>query len=452
MRMESMAARRFVSWSAAACVILGVGIAQALIADWRSALAEDREMVENHKNALVSVMKKVNPAFIFIGGGSGVIISEDGYMLTNNHVAQSRKVWQVHTPGGKRYTADVVGSDPRGDLTLLKLQIKEGVKMPFVTFGNSDLAKAGDTVFAVGNPIGIGNDDYSPTFTLGVISVVNRNHSNYTDCVQTDAPINPGNSGGPLLNLKGELLGINGMIQTRFQSRVNSGVGYAISVEQCKLWIPVLKAAKGGSYPHATTSGISVRKNFSERGALVRSVGGAAKKAGVLDGDRILKIDGRVVRNHARFGGIVGMYPGGSKVTLTIDRKGEEVKIPLTLDNRGGRRLSRAPTQPRQNPRQNPAPNRGNGAYLGCRLRPTAGGVNISEIVPGGPMSKSKLKVGDLIKSFNGVKVANLDALITMLAKKKPGDKVTFGITRGGKALDIEMALGRRPSRRMSQS
>lgn len=441
MRMESLTARRLVSWLAAGCVILGAGIAQA-----QEASDEDRKMVENHKNALVSVMKKVNPAFIFIGGGSGVIISEDGYMLTNNHVAQSRKVWQVHTPGGKRYTANVVGSDPRGDLTLLKLQIKEGVKMPFVTFGNSDLAKAGDTVFAVGNPIGIGNDDYSPTFTVGVISVVNRNHANYTDCVQTDAPINPGNSGGPLLNLKGELLGINGMIQTRFQSRVNSGVGYAISVEQCKLWIPVLKTAKGGTYPHATSSGITVRAKFSEKGALVTSTRGAAKAAGVLEGDRILKIDGRVVRNHARFGGIIGMYPGGSKVTLTIDRKGEQIKVPLTLDNRGGRRLSRAPTQPRR-----PAPRADNGAYLGCRLRPTATGVNIAEIVAGGPMSKSALKVGDLIQTFDGKKVGNLDALIAMLAKKKPGDEVTFGISRKGQSLDIKMTLGRRPSRKMSQ-
>lgn len=445
MRTESLTARRLVSWLAAGCVILGAGIAHA-----QEATDEDRKMVENHKNALVSVMKKVNPAFIFIGGGSGVIISEDGFMLTNNHVAQSRKVWQVHTPGGKRYTANVIGSDPRGDLTLLKLQIKEGVKMPHVKFGNSDLAKAGDTVFAVGNPIGIGNADYSPTFTLGVISVVNRNHANYTDCIQTDAPINPGNSGGPLLNMKGELLGINGMIQTRFQSRVNSGVGYAISVEQCKLWIPVLKTAKGGSYPHATTSGITVRRNFSEKGALVTSTSGAAKKAGVLEGDRILKVDGRPVRNHARFGGLIGMYPGGSKVTLTIDRGGEEVKLALTLDNRGGRRLSRAPTRPRQTPRQNPAP-RGNGAYLGCRLRPSANGVNIAEIVAGGPMSKSKLKVGDLIVSFDGAKVASLDALIAMLAKKKPGDKVSFGITRQGQAMDIKMTLGRRPSRRMSK-
>lgn len=445
MKLESNISRRFISWIAAGCVIFGAGLAQA-----QEATDEDRSLVENHKNALVSVMKKVNPAFIFIGGGSGVIISEDGYMLTNNHVAQSRKVWPVHTPGGKRYTANVVGTDPRGDLTLLKLEIKEGVKMPYVKFGNSDKAKAGDTVFAVGNPIGIGNEDYSPTFTVGVISVVNRNHANYTDCVQTDAPINPGNSGGPLLNLKGELLGINGMIQTRFQSRVNSGVGYAISVEQCKLWIPVLKKANGGSHPHATASGISARRNFSEKGALVTGARGTAAKAGVKKNDRILKIDGRPVTNYARFNGIIGMYPGGSTITLTVDRGGEEMQISLKLDNRGGRRLSRAPTQPRRNPRQNPAPNRGNGAYLGCRLRPVANGVQIAEIVAGGPMSKSTLKVGDVIKSFESQDVKTLDGLIAMLAKKKPGDKVTFGVERGGQAMKIEMTLGRRPSRRMA--
>jgi S1-C subfamily serine protease len=436
MRMDSVTCRRLAPWILAISFLAleaPNGLAQ-------EASDADKKLVENHKNILVSVMKKVNSSFIFIGGGSGVIISQDGHMLTNNHVARSKAVWAVHTPGGKRYTANVVGSDPRGDLTLLKLVLKDGARLPYVKLGNSDKAKAGDTVFAVGNPIGIGRDDYSPTFTLGVISVVNHNHANYTDCIQTDAPINPGNSGGPLLNLKGELLGINGMIQTRFQSRVNSGVGYAISVERIKLWLPVLKKARGGSIPHATASGIAVRRNLAESGALVARSTGTAAAAGIKSGDRIIKVDDRPVRNHARFTGIIGMYPGGSSVKMTITRGREQVIISLTLDARGS--ITRRNTQPRNRG------NRAGGAYLGCRLSAAQGGAKIDEIVANGPMSKAPFKVGDVIVKFNGKAVASYRALVGLLRNAKVGDKATFTVKRGGKELDVPMTLGSRPGRR----
>jgi S1-C subfamily serine protease len=443
MRIESARGRRFIPFFMAVLFLAaGVGSVSA-----QEPSAEDIKAVKNHRRSLVSVMKKVNPSFIFIGGGSGVVISEDGLMLTNNHVAQSKSVWQVHTPGGKRYTANVLGSDPRGDLTLLKLKLAEGEKLPYVKFGNSDQAKTGDTVFAVGNPIGIGNADYSPTFSVGVISVVNRNHANYTDCIQTDAPINPGNSGGPLLNLNGELLGINGMIQTRFQSRVNSGVGYAISVEQCKLWVPELKKAKGGSVPHATASGIAVRRKFEEKGALLARVTGTAKKAGLKSGDRILFIDDRPVTNFARFNGIIGMYPGGSSVELKVVRGEEKMLVTLKLDNRG-RAQARRNTRPRgqqPQPRGQQRPNP-NGAYLGCQLSPSqGGGVTINQIVEGGPMSKSTLKVGDRIVGFNGAKISDIQSLIALLGKEKPGNRAKFEIVRGGKTIEVVMTLGSRP-------
>jgi serine protease Do len=403
------------------------------------ALAQDADkdaaLIEAHQKSLTDVMKKVEPAFVFIGGGSAVLISEDGEFLTNHHVSQGRKNWSVFLPGGKRFDAVLLGTDPVGDLSLLKIDTK-GKKLAFVPIGESDSLKPGDRVFAVGNPIGIGYDDYSPTFTQGIVSVVNRAHTNYTDAVQTDAPINPGNSGGPLFDTKGRLVGINGMIQTRFQQRVNSGVGYAISTERVKLFLPRMRTAKGGVVPHASQSGIAVSHDLSIRGAKIARCSGTAKDAGLRVGDVILKIDGRRVWNHARFRGIIGMYPGDTKVEIEVERAGAKKTFEMTLDERGTRSARR------RGPKPAPEADK---PYLGAFLADTDdGGVLVERVIDGGPLEKAGLRPKDRIVKWQGKNVGDLDGLLARLGRKKPGATIQSDASVKGRASEPLPVIPRR--------
>lgn len=387
------------------------------------------EAVEARSRQLAAIMKKVEPAFVFIGGGSGVIISPEGLVLTNHHVAGERANWPVHSPGGRRFEARVLGKDPRGDLCLLKL---EGAgPFPFVPLGDSDGARVGEAVFALGNPIGIGYEDYSPSFTLGVISAIHRNHANYTDAVQTDAPINPGNSGGPLFNLRGEVLGINGMIQTRFAQRVNSGVGYAISAAQIKLWLPVLEAAEGAAIPHAQITGLRLAADLAERGALVATAAGPFQK-----GDRVLAVDGRPVQNFARFNGILGMYPARASLRFQLERGGESQTLTWTLEARAEKRTKKAEPE-------GAAPK----AYLGCLLG-EGKELTLAKILPDGPLAKAGARDGDILRRWAGEAVLNADGLFAKLAKARVGERVELELIRDGKPLMLEVVLARRAEQR----
>ncbi|MDF1662236.1 MAG: trypsin-like peptidase domain-containing protein, partial [Planctomycetota bacterium] len=197
------------------------------------ALAQEKKVAKKSTSArrfekkLVALVKRIRPAVIAIGGGSGVIISEDGWVLTNHHVAGNEdKTWTIRLPGGRFYDAKITGKDVIGDITLLKITTKD--KLPFLPLANSDRVKVGEWVFAMGNPWGFAGVKNLPTVSLGVVSAVHRFQGGYGDAIQTDAPINPGNSGGPLINFKGEVIGINGRIAFRFGQRSNTGVGFAI--------------------------------------------------------------------------------------------------------------------------------------------------------------------------------------------------------------------------------
>ena len=183
---------------------------------------------------------------MFIGGGSGVIVSPDGLMLTNDHVIGSKRAFTVRIGDGRSLKAKVLGTDPEGDLAALRIALPAGETVPHLELGDSDELRVGDEALAVGNPFALGVLDQSPTFTVGIISAVNHTQGTYAECIVTDAEVNPGNSGGPLVNMAGEVVGINGQISTRFGLRSNTGLGFAISSRQIKLWLPRLEAAGGG--------------------------------------------------------------------------------------------------------------------------------------------------------------------------------------------------------------
>ncbi len=284
---------------------------------------------------LTELCIRVRPAFVFIGGGSGVIVRPDGLMLTNDHVIGRKRSFTVRIGDGRSFKARVLGTDPAGDLAALKLEVPEGQTVPHLELGDSDALHIGDEALAVGNPFALGVLDQSPTFTVGIISALNHTQANYTECIVTDAEVNPGNSGGPLVNMAGEVVGINGQISTRFGLRSNTGLGFAISSRQIKLWLPRLEAAGGGEVKHARIAGLDFAQAPRESAAsvVIKDVadGSPAATAGFQPGDAILTLDGAPVANALRLKGLLGIYPDGHRVPVTVKRGAGEATVEVTL-------------------------------------------------------------------------------------------------------------------------
>src|SRR5437763_8753621 len=256
----------------------GAAVAVFLTALLASSPAQDIDpAVKKAEEERIAAIEKVKPSVVAVfgpggqGGGSGVLIDEDGYALTNFHVtAGAGNTMKCGLPDGVLYDAVLVGLDKVGDVALIKLfPKKDGQKFPFAVMGDSDKCRAGDWSLAMGNPFLLATD-FNPTVTYGLISGVHRYQYpsgvllEYTDCIQIDTSINPGNSGGPLFNLDGELIGINGRGSFEKRGRVNSGVGYAISINQIKNFLGQLRA--GMDTDHASLG--AKMESESEEGQL----------------------------------------------------------------------------------------------------------------------------------------------------------------------------------------
>ena len=300
--------------------------------------------VTDAEAARVAVIDRVRPAVVavcFYGGeacGSGVLIDAEGYALTNFHVVQpTGPVLQCGLPDGLLYDAVVVGTDKVGDVALVKLLPREkGKPFPFAPLGDSDLVRSGDWSLAMGNPFGL-SLDFTPTVTFGLVSGVNRYQPpegkgtlEYTDCIQIDTSINPGNSGGPLFNLKGELVGINGRGSFEKRGRVNSGVGYAISINQIKNFLGHLRA--GLDADHATLGALV--QTESEDGDLSRMVvkqildESDAARRGVKPGDQLVSFAGRALTSTNQYKNILGVFPKEWRLPLSY-RRGNDARESL---------------------------------------------------------------------------------------------------------------------------
>jgi S1-C subfamily serine protease len=284
---------------------------------------------------LTELCVRVQPAFVFIAGGSGVIVRPDGLMLTNDHVIGRKRSFTVRIGDGRSFKARVLGTDPVGDLAALKLEVPEGQTVPHLALGDSDALRVGDEALAIGNPFALGVLDQAPTFTVGIISALNHTQGTYAECIVTDAEVNPGNSGGPLLNMAGEVVGINGQISTRFGLRSNTGLGFAISARQIAIWLPRLEAAGGGEVKHARIAGLELASGTKETAAslVVQDVadGSPAAAAGFTAGDTIVRLDGAAVANVRRLAGLLGIYPDGHRVPVTVKRGDGETVLEVTL-------------------------------------------------------------------------------------------------------------------------
>src|SRR5437868_6040004 len=327
----------------------------------------------------IAVVERIKPAVVAIfaqggqGGGSGVLIDKDGYALTNFHVVQgSGPVMQCGLPDGNMYDGVLVGLDKVGDVALIKLlPKKEGQKFPIAKLGDSDKLRAGDWSLAMGNPFLLATD-FTPTVTFGLVSGVHRYQPpagillEYTDCIQMDTSINPGNSGGPLFNMDGELVGINGRGSFEKRGRVNSGVGYAISINQIKNFMGHLRA--GLDVDHATPGFRAVTKS-DEDGDPQIMIGSIledcdAHRRGIDPDDELVSFVGRPVTSVNQFKNVLGLFPKGWRVPITYRRENNKTEVLVRLqgvlpkdmlEGGGPRRPPRGPQPPRPaGPQQEP--------------------------------------------------------------------------------------------------
>lgn len=303
------------------CFLTAVGTAAAVEVDPQVAQAQARReaVMAEARSKTVAVLPPDGQ-----GGGSGVLITPDGYALTNFHVVNgSEKHMKCGLSDGRAYDAVIVGIDPVGDLALIKLFGRED--FPVAQFGDSDKVKVGDWVFASGNPFLLAHD-FQPTVTYGIVSGVHRYQFpagtllEYADCIQTDASINPGNSGGPLFDADGQLIGINGRGSFEKRGRVNVGVGYAISINQVRHFLGCLRS--GRIVDHATL-GARVASDADGR-AVVADVleDSDAYRRGLRIGDEITSFGGRPVLTSNAFKNVLGIFPQGYRVPLTFRSRG----------------------------------------------------------------------------------------------------------------------------------
>ncbi len=308
------------------------------------------EQVPNGPLSVPDIYDKVSPAVVSIkvssqrggylsetvatGSGSGVILTEDGYIVTNNHVVDGGAIITVKTIANQTLDAQVVGTDPRTDLAVLKVECDK--ELPFAELGDSSSLRVGDQAIAIGNPL---QDELVSTLTVGNISAINRTmviEERQMTLLQTDAAINPGNSGGALINVYGQVIGITTAKSTGYDVE---GLGFAIPINEA---IPIVESIIEHGYvkgrPLVGITGIDVTEQIAKAnnlpvGVYVKSVieGGAADKGGVKPGDVILKFGGKEVKSIDEINELRDDYKVGDTVELIVSRNGEKKKIKIIL-------------------------------------------------------------------------------------------------------------------------
>jgi serine protease Do len=371
------------------------------------------------------------PAPVQRGLGSGVIVTKDGYILTNNHVVDSVDTVKVELPDRRTFTAKVVGTDPATDLAVLKI---DASNLPTLVIGDSDAVRVGDVVLAIGNPLNIGE-----TVTSGIISAKGRQtptgDDGYQDFLQTDAAINHGNSGGALVNVAGELVGINSQILS--PSDGNIGLGFAIPSNMAKHVMNELvttgsvRRAKLGVSIQPITPDIAQAMNLpSTRGALVATVdaGSPAERAGLKQGDVITQFNGRDVADNNQLRNAVANTLPGTKVSLTVLRDGRTETLNATVGE-----LEAAQARTRRGSSE-----RGNEGRFGLTLASTDNGVAVAGVDPGGVAAESGLREGDVITKVDG-KAVKSPADVKAALDRKDGKPSLVVIEREGRSLFLTL-------------
>jgi serine protease Do len=380
------------------------------------------------------------------GMGTGFLIHPTGYILTNHHVVEESEAIEVRlVDDDTPRTAKVIGSDEATDVALIKI---DGTNLPVLSLGDSDALEVGDFVLAIGNPFGL---EHSASF--GMVSAKGRREINPSgrpglyDFIQTDAAINPGNSGGPLINLRGEVIGINAAINA-----VGQGIGFAIPINMAKQMLPDLKS-KG--LVTRSWLGISIQKVTPElaqsfgldatRGALVSQVyeSGPSAGAGLEPGDVIVEFDGKKIAHSSDLPLLAAAAGVGKAVPLKYLRDGKERTAKVTLTARPTERALRgvksAPVE---------ATDLGvKVVELDGALRHELGlqndfrGVIVKEVDPLGPAASAGVKKGDIVVKLNGKAVPDVPTFVTLARQARPGQMVRLFVRRGDAGMFLAFKL-----------
>ncbi len=373
------------------------------------------------------------------GQGSGVIVSPDGYVLTNNHVIAGAKTVTVTLPDKREFKGRIVGTDPKSDVAVVKI---DGSQLPTIPWGDSSRLQVGEYVLAVGNPFGLNS-----TVTLGIVSALGRGHmgiTQYEDFIQTDAAINPGNSGGALVNTRGELVGINTAIFS--QTGGYQGVGFAVPTGMSK---PIYESlVKTGKVVRGFL-GIGIQdlnhdlaKSFGvtgSNGAVVTDVKeeGPAEKAGIKQGDVILSFQGTPIEDAVTLQRAVTRSAVGSKVTVKVMRDGQEKELVVTIaelpDNP---QVAKAEAGPSDQPLAGLAVqelDRDTAQELG--LKGKISGVVVTAVDPDSDAERAGLMPGDVIREINRKAVTSIKEFDQAASHLKKGQTVLVLINRRGASL-----------------
>ena len=340
------------------------------------------------------------------GLGSGVIVSPDGYVLTNTHVVNNASEIQVALNDGRQFTATVIGTDPQTDLALVKI---EADNLPALTLADSDKVEVGDVVLAIGNPFGIGQ-----TVTKGIVSAKDRATSGDgdEDFIQTDAAINPGNSGGALVDTDGRVVGINSAILTR--SGGNQGIGFAVPANLCR-WVMdslvkngrVERGLLGVMIQNLTPDLAKAFKVELATGALVGDVtpGGPADKAGLKSGDVITQFNGQPIEDASQLKLRVAESAPGSKVQLGVNRNGENKTFDVTLGSLQENKVAQTGEQSREAKKEALAgvgvADLDQNTRTEFEIPAQVQGAIITEVAPDSAAYQAGLRTGDVITELN---------------------------------------------------
>jgi len=430
-----------------------------------SQAAEKRSLPTDFSNAIIQVAKKTIPSIVHIevtgrqeqvrpalpfdddpffrfffgipntprnyerdvrGVGTGIIIDAGGHILTNYHVAGGAAKIDVLLSDGRKFEGKLIGSDPKTDLAVIKIAAKE--QLPYVTFGDSDKAEVGEWVVAIGHPRGL-----TQTVTQGIISAKHRrgitDPSSYQDFIQTDAAINPGNSGGPLLNLHGEVIGINTVIVS--SSGGFEGIGLSIpsniATHIAKTIISHGKVERGWlgigtqdiTPEFAKERGIEVLK-----GAYVAEAakGGPAERAGMKKGDVIVAYNGKNIPDSNTIRNEVAITPIGKEVKIVVLRDGKRLNLTARIGSpQEAARVLAGSVKDRLGVEVRALQQKDAGKF-----KSTAGGVVITKVEPNGPLAKVGFEEGDMILEVNGQAITGLENFIELVAAMRPNQQITL--------------------------
>lgn len=395
------------------------------------------------KKKIVQPFFEMNPFFEdFFGApqtrrdkslGSGFIISRDGYIVTNDHVVRDAESIQVKLSNDKVYDAKVVGGDQKTDIAVIKINAAD---LPVAVLGDSDRLEVGQWAIAIGNPFGL-----ERSMTVGVVSATGRSNmgiETYENFIQTDASINPGNSGGPLLNIHGEVIGINTAIVAAGQ-----GIGFAIPITMAKPVFTQLlqKGSVSRGYMGVTIQPVTDELAHSfglkqARGALVNDVlkGGPAEKAGIRQGDVITVFNGTEVKDSTHLQRLVAEQAVGKTARVTVFREGKTLEVGITL--------SSADSAPRQRHEPGGGEQQGPADPLGLIVDDAEqGGAIVVDVARGSAGDEAGIRRGDVIVSVNRKKVSTSGEYQRIIQKAAPGGSVTILVRRGDTSIYFALRI-----------